>query len=74
MNIWNDERVVMTLDAGGTNFVFSAVQAGNEIISPITFASNAHDLQQCLRTMIKGFETIKEQLPSAPAAITSAMS
>lgn len=72
MNIWNDERVVMTLDAGGTNFVFSAVQAGNEIISPITFASNAHDLQQCLRTMIKGFETIKEQLPSAPAAISFA--
>ena len=26
----NDNRIVMTLDAGGTNFVFSAIQGGKE--------------------------------------------
>ena len=26
-----DQRVVMTLDAGGTNFVFSAMRGGEEI-------------------------------------------
>ena len=30
-----DKRVVLTLDAGGTNFVFSAIQGNNEMISPI---------------------------------------
>ena len=29
-----DKRVVLTLDAGGTNFVFSAIQGNNEMISP----------------------------------------
>ena len=28
----HDERIVMTLDAGGTNFVFSAMQGCREII------------------------------------------
>ena len=27
----NDNRIVMTLDAGGTNFVFYAIQGGKEI-------------------------------------------
>lgn len=36
----NDKRVVMTLDAGGTNFVFSAMQANKEIVEPITLPSN----------------------------------
>ena len=34
MNFENDKRVIMTLDAGGTNFVFSAMQGGKEIVSP----------------------------------------
>ena len=28
-----DKRVVLTLDAGGTNFVFSAIQGNNEMRS-----------------------------------------
>lgn len=62
----------MTLDAGGTNFVFSAVQGGKEIIQPITFSSNAHDLELCLKTMITGFESVKDQLSSEPVAISFA--
>ena len=31
----HDERTVLTLDAGGTNFVFSAIQGGEEIVKPI---------------------------------------
>ena len=30
-----DQRVVMTLDAGGTNFVFSAMRGGEEIVEPV---------------------------------------
>lgn len=72
MEILNDDRIVMTLDAGGTNFVFSAVQGGKEIVQPVTFSSNAHDLNECLKTLIKGFECVKENLSSKPLAISFA--
>jgi len=70
MNIFTDERIVMTLDAGGTNFVFSAIRAGKELVEPLTFPSNGHDLDLCLKTLISGFETVKRNLPEAPVAIS----
>ena len=30
MDIYHDDRVVLTLDAGGTNFVFNAFKSGKE--------------------------------------------
>lgn len=72
MDYNNDKRIVMTLDAGGTNFVFSAMQSNREIISPITLDSNAHDLDICLATLVKGFTEVKEKLPSNPIAISFA--
>lgn len=72
MNIYNDKRIVMTLDAGGTNFVFSAVQGGKEIVRPITFDSNAHNLELCLKTLINGFECVRDQLSQKPSAISFA--
>jgi len=71
-NILNDERIVLTLDAGGTNFVFSAVQGGKDIVEPVTFYSKGHNLELCMETIIKGFECVKEQLPSEPIAISFA--
>lgn len=67
-----DQRVVVTLDAGGTNFVFSAMQGYEFIVDPITYPSNAHDLDACLSTMIKGFEEVMAKLPVAPVAISFA--
>jgi len=32
MKYENDNRIVLTLDAGGTNFVFSAMQGNKEIV------------------------------------------
>ncbi len=72
MDIYSDQRVVMTLDAGGTNFVFSAMQGGKEIIESLTFPSNGHDLGLCLSTLIKGFESVKELLNDPPVAISFA--
>ena len=46
--MYNDNRIVMTLDAGGTNLVFSAIRGGNEIVTPITLPSCACNLEQCL--------------------------
>jgi glucokinase len=72
MSYARDPRVVLTLDAGGTNFVFSAVQSDREVVDPLTLPSNAHELQPCLDTIVEGFTRVKEKAPAAPAAISFA--
>jgi len=67
-----DNRIVMTLDAGGTNFVFSALQANEEIVTPVCLESNADNLQKCLDTLIEGFTRVKGGLTEAPVAISFA--
>ena len=44
-----DNRIVATLDAGGTNFVFGAMKAGEFIIEPVSVPAQSHDLDLCLR-------------------------
>jgi predicted NBD/HSP70 family sugar kinase len=68
----NDQRIVVTLDAGGTNFVFGAMAGCKYIVDPVTMPSNAHDLDLCLSTMVKGFKQIIEKLPGKPVAISFA--
>lgn len=72
MRVYDDERIVMTLDAGGTNFVFSALQGGKEIVEAVTLPSHASDRDLCLKVIIKGFETVKSILSEAPVAISFA--
>ena len=67
-----DSRIVLTLDAGGTNMVFGAMKGGEYIIDPITFPANSHDLDLCLGTMVKGFEAVIEKLSERPVAISFA--
>ena len=68
----HDNRIVITLDAGGTNFVFGAMRANEFIVAPVTMPSNAHDLDLCLQTMVKGFRQIIAQLQEPPVAISFA--
>ena len=68
----NDSRIVLTLDAGGTNMVFGAMKGGQSIVDQITLPSNANDLDMCLGTMVKGFNAIIEKLDTKPAAISFA--
>ncbi len=67
-----DKRIVITLDAGGTNFVFGAMQSNDYIVDPITMPSNAQDLDLCLSTMVSGFEQIISKLDQKPVAISFA--
>jgi glucokinase len=67
-----DKRIVMTLDAGGTNFVFSAIRANREIVTPVILPSNGNDLDSCLNTIVTGFLEIKRNLPCPPVAISFA--
>ena len=67
-----DDRIVLTLDAGGTNFVFSAIQNNKEIVDPVTLPSNADDLNKCLNNIIEGFSQVKAKLKKIPSAISFA--
>ncbi len=70
-DIKNDRRIVLTLDAGGTNMVFGAMRAGEYYGGTITLPSNASDLDLCLETMVKGFRTVEESLGGEKASAIS---
>ena len=68
----NDSRTVITLDAGGTNFVFGAMRANKFIVEPITMPSNADNLDRCMATLVSGFEQVIAKLDEKPVAISFA--
>lgn len=67
-----DNRIVITLDAGGTNLVFGAMRGCEYITAPIIYPSNAHDLDLCLDTMVRGFREVIASLYEKPVAISFA--
>ncbi len=72
MNLKEDKRIVMTLDAGGTNFVFSAMQGAEEVIEQIRLSAKGKNLEEVLKRIIRGFEEVKAKLKEKPAAISFA--
>ena len=62
----------MTLDAGGTNFVFTAIQGNEQVLDEITLPPYADNLGKCLSTVVEGFSAVKKQLQKAPVAISFA--
>ena len=67
-----DQRIVMTLDAGGTNFRFSAMRGNKPVAMTVTTPSNGDNLERCLAKIVEGFTRIKEQCPRPPVAISFA--
>mgnify|MGYP002277610991 CR=1 FL=1 len=72
MDLKNDKRIVLTLDAGGTNFVFSALQGGEEIVEPVTSPAFTEDLTKSLQAIINGFKQVRKRLSRTPNAISFA--
>ena len=68
----HDKRVVMTLDAGGTNFVFTAIKGCVSIVDPVCLPSVPDDLDGCLSALVNGFSKVKEALTEEPVAISFA--
>ncbi|HER07849.1 MAG TPA: ROK family protein [Bacteroides sp.] len=62
----------MTLDAGGTNLVFSAIRGNQQIVPDIHKPSSPDDLEGILESLVKGFEAVSEQLPGKASAISFA--
>lgn len=67
-----DKRIVLTLDAGGTNFRFSAIQGGKIISKPVRLPSQAETLDEMLDKIVAGFQSLIDQLDASPSAISFA--
>ena len=65
-----DNRVVLTLDAGGTNLVFSAIQSEMEIVKPMSLRSHGDNLELILRSIVDGFSKVQAKLANKAAAIS----
>ena len=59
MNPSSDKRIVMTLDAGGTNFHFSAIRGNTVIAGPVMMPSEGDNLDKCLDNIVEGFNRIR---------------
>jgi len=72
MNATTDNRIVMTLDAGGTNFRFAAMRGHKPVTETVALSSNGDHLDRCLANIVEGFTRVKKQCPNPPAAISFA--
>lgn len=64
--------IVFTLDAGGTNFVFSIVRDGDFVGAKVKLPAHGDNLQLCLQNIIGGFERLQSDTGMRPDAISFA--
>ena len=58
MNLKSDSRIVMTLDAGGTNLRFAAMRGGKPVTETVSLPSNGDNRTQCLANIVEGFTRV----------------
>lgn len=66
------ELCILSLDAGGTNFVFSAIRNGKQVDESISIPSHANDLTKSLESIISGFKQLAQQVNNQFHAISFA--
>jgi glucokinase len=64
--------IVLTLDAGGTNFVFTAIKDGKIIGDKIKIPSNGDNLELCLNGIVSGFTQLLSSCKEKVDAISFA--
>ncbi len=67
-----DNRIIMTLDGGGTNFVFSAFKSGRQIVDEYRLDACGDDLDKSMKNIVEGFNYVLKCLDNAPSAISIA--
>ena len=65
-----ESPVILVLDAGGTNLVFSAAQNGHVIGKPVILPAKSENLNEFLQKLIAGFKAVADQSEKSPAAIS----
>jgi len=67
-----DDRIVLTLDAGGTNLLFSALKGTTEIVTPVHHVCNPDHLDLTLKKIEEGFTEVLSQIDEKIHAISFA--
>src|SRR6185436_14691785 len=62
--------LVLTLVAGGTNFVFAAVRSGEIVGDSVTLPSMANDLEACLDQILGGLQELHNSTGREASAIS----
>ncbi len=65
-----DNIVILTLDAGGTNLVFQAVNENNNIISEESIPSASKDIDEFLDKLVAGFSKVNATVDNKAAGIS----
>jgi glucokinase len=60
------------MQAGGTNFVFSAIKANYVVVKPVRLSSDADNLTKCMESLVTGFILVRNLLFEPPVAISFA--
>lgn len=66
------DPVILSLDAGGSNFVFSALNATGPIMQPLRREVNPYELNRCLEDITAGFAQIQADCGRKVKAISFA--
>jgi glucokinase len=67
-----DRRTVLTLDAGGTKLTFSAIAGNREVVAPVTLPACGDDLGACCGQIVEGFSRVQRSAGGSAAAISFA--
>ena len=67
-----DPRTVITLDAGGTHFRFSAMRGCEAVTDTFELPTHPDDLKRLLEDLRSGFQHVIDQLSEKPVAISFA--
>lgn len=68
----SEKPLVLTLDAGGTNFSFAALRDGQRVAGPYVLPAEANDLKRSLANLNAGFEHVAAEAGGGAAAISFA--
>src|SRR5262249_13831536 len=68
----NDARVVLTLDAGGTSFRFTAISGNREVAPGATPPTRGDVFAACLAQIVEGFSRVRQEAGGAIAALSFA--
>lgn len=66
----NNKNIVLTLDAGGTNLVFQAVNGGNDILCENIIPSKSSNIHTFLNKLVEGFSKVNGSVNNKAAAIS----
>ena len=70
MNFKDDKRVILSLDAGGTNLDFFAVKGGDFVTEKVRIPTATGSLDALLKNIISGFEQVRQAAGEQPSAIS----